>query len=276
MVKPSLSLSLLSFLAMAGAWFMRGGSAGCTDCLALPALSILTAAMQPLSLPYSAPPEPSTWKTMSATDRLADLEKRVQPLLKTELQIAGLSLGAAAYLRAFKESRELELWLKTETTWQLFRSYPIAAASGVLGPKLKEGDGQVPEGFYQITTQQLNPASNYHLAMNIGYPNAYDRYQERTGSFIMIHGSNVSIGCLAMTDPCIEEIYLILQAALRKGQPAVPTHIFPFRMTSERLQTALEDQNIAFWKTLQPAYQTFQEKRRLPEVKIIGGEYQVQ
>jgi murein L,D-transpeptidase YafK len=113
------------------------------------------------------------------------------------------------------------------------------------------------------------------LAMNIGYPNAYDLHQGCTGSFIMIHGSNVSIGCLAMTDPGIEEIYLIIQAALSEGQSTVPTHVFPFRMSSERLQAATEDPHHPFWKTLQPAYLQFENKRQVPRVKIVAGEYQV-
>ncbi|MCX6855996.1 MAG: murein L,D-transpeptidase [Verrucomicrobia bacterium] len=276
MAKVILPICLISLLVWAGTWFMRGSSAGCADCFGLPALSTLTASMTPLSLPYPVPPEPSTWKTLPAADRLTDLEQRVQPTLKQELQKVGLKLGAPAYLRAFKESRELELWLQAaDQSWQLFRSYPIAAASGQLGPKLKEGDRQVPEGFYAITPKQLNPASSYHLAMNIGYPNAYDLHHGCTGSFIMIHGSNVSIGCLAMTDPCIEEIYLIIQAALSEGQSTVPTHVFPFRMSPERLQAATKDPHHPFWKTLQPAYHIFEDKRQVPKVKIVAGEYQV-
>ena len=254
---------------------MSSSTAGCADCLPLSDLSALTATMTPLSLPYPASPEPSAWKKLTAIDRLTDLDKRVKPSLKKELDKAGFKLGDSAYLRAFKESRELELWLQNDQQWQLFRTYPVAAASGRLGPKLMEGDCQVPEGFYQITAKQLNPASNYHLAMNIGYPNAYDLHRARTGSFIMIHGSNVSIGCLAMTDPCIEEIYLIIQSALASGQAHIPTHFFPFRMNSERMQTAQEDPHYSFWKTLQPAYLKFEEQHQPPQVKIMGGEYEV-
>jgi murein L,D-transpeptidase YafK len=138
-----------------------------------------------------------------------------------------------------------------------------------------EGDRQVPEGLYQITSKQLNPASNYHLAMNIGYPNAFDLHHQRTGSLIMIHGSDVSIGCLAMTDACIEEIYLIIQASLANGQSHIATHLFPFRMSSERMQAAQEDPHHAFWKTLQPAYLRFEQQHQPPKVKILGGAYEV-
>ncbi len=212
---------------------------------------------------------------MAAAERLINLEQRVKPILETELQKVGLKLGAHAYLRAFKENRELELWLQNNQRWQLFRTYPIAAASGQLGPKLMEGDRQVPEGFYQITNNQLNPASNYHLAMNIGYPNAYDRHHQRTGSFIMIHGSDVSIGCLAMTDPSIEEIYLIIQGSLANGQSHIPAHLFPFRMSSERMQAAQKDPHYVFWKTLQPAYLAFEQQPQPPKVKIMDGVYEI-
>lgn len=277
MAKVILPLCLITLLAWAGSWFMRGSTAGCADCLSLPDLSSLTATMPQLSLPYPAPPAPSLWKTLPAADRLLDLEQRVKPTLEKELQKVGLKLGAHAYLRAFKESRQLELWLQAaDHRWQRFRTYPIAAASGQLGPKLREGDRQVPEGFYQITTPQLNPASSYHLSMNIGYPNAYDRHHECSGSFIMIHGSDVSIGCLAMTDPGIEEIYLIIQAALADGQAHIPTHLFPFRMTPERMQTATNHPHHPFWKTLQPAYIGFEKLHQPPEVKVSNGAYEVQ
>jgi len=276
MAKIFLFLCLFSLLAWVGFWFLRSSSTGCADCIALPDLNSFTAKMTPLSLPYPTPPDPSAWKKLPAADRLTDLNQRVQPTLQKELQKEGLILGAHAYLRAFKETHELELWLQTsDHNWRLFRNYPIAAASGQLGPKLVEGDRQVPEGFYSITPQQLNPASNYHLAMNIGYPNAYDLHHGGTGTYIMIHGSDVSIGCLAMTDPCIEEIYLIIQSALAQGQAQVPTHLFPFRLTPERLESAKEDPNHPFWSTLQPAYLKFEEQHQPPKVKIMGGLYEV-
>ncbi len=275
MAKIVLFLCLVSLLAWVGFWFLRSSSTGCADCIALPDLNSYTAKMTPLSLPYPTPPDPSAWKKLPNEDRLTDLNQRVQPALQKELQKDGLELGAHAYLRAFKESHELELWLQSsDHSWRLFRNYPIAAASGQLGPKLMEGDRQVPEGFYSITPQQLNPASNYHLAMNIGYPNAYDLHHGSSGSYIMIHGSDVSIGCLAMTDPCIEEIYLIIQAALAQGQAQVPTHVFPFRLTPERLESAEEDTHHAFWKMLQPAYLKFEEQQQPPKVKIMGGLYE--
>jgi len=168
------------------------------------------------------------------------LSAQLAPDLKTALQTAGLQMGDPVFIRAFKEERELELYVKNRATgkFDLFRKYPIVAASGDLGPKLAEGDGQVPEGFYAVSKRAMNPNSKYHLAFNIGYPNDYDRSLNRTGSAIMVHGSNVSIGCLAMTNEKIEEIYALCDKALDNGQPFFRVHIFPFRMTEARMAQA--------------------------------------
>jgi murein L,D-transpeptidase YafK len=203
------------------------------------------------------------WDTWTAEQRLADVAQRVRPRLIQELTQRPLTLGAPVYLRAFKEERVLELWLQSSQGWELWRSYPIAAASGRLGPKLREGDSQVPEGFYTVTARQMNPASKYHLAFNIGYPNEYDRHHQRTGSF-------------AMTDPAIEEIFLLVQVALEKGQPAVPAHFFPFHFTEEQLKSAAGDPSEAFWRDeLLPAWQHFETRHEVPEVQIVEGRYQL-
>jgi murein L,D-transpeptidase YafK len=195
-------------------------------------------------------------------------------MLATLLQQRGLTLGSAVYLRAYKEERELELWLKGGQGWEIWRTYPVAAASGRPGPKEREGDRQVPEGFYNITSRQLNPASRYHLALNVGYPNALDLHQQRTGSFIMIHGRDVSIGCLAMNDPAIEEIYLLVEAALAAGRPAIPVHCFPFRLTTARLAAWADHPWHAFWKDeLLPAHTFFEQHREVPDMQVTDGRY---
>jgi murein L,D-transpeptidase YafK len=215
-----------------------------------------------LPLPYPAPPAPEEWRRMNATQRLADVRARLLPQLHDELAAKQCKLGQPAFIRIFKESHELELWLQgTASEWTLFRTYPIACFSGTLGPKTREGDMQAPEGFYSVTARQLNPASSYHLAFNIGYPNAYDLAQKRTGSLIMIHGDMCSIGCFAMTDTLIEEIYLIVATALAHT-PSVPVHSFPFRMTPERLSQAAPI-HLTFWQTLLPAYTRFETTHRL-------------
>jgi murein L,D-transpeptidase YafK len=203
-------------------------------------------------------------------DRAKRAEQRNGERMTHELADKTLEKGSPVFIRAFKEERELELYVESKSTgkFELFRTYPIAAASGELGPKLAEGDGQVPEGFYFVGQSAMNPNSNYHLAFNIGYPNAYDRAHGRTGSFIMIHGSNVSIGCLAMTDKKIEEIYTLCQAALDNRQPFFRVHIFPFRMTPERMAKAAGSPHLPFWENLKTGYDLFEENRIPPEVKV--------
>lgn len=217
---------------------------------------------------------------MPAADRLASVRRRVEPLLDAELKSRVLKRGMPAFIRIFKETRELELWLqpKTGEAYQLFRTYPIAVFSGYLGPKTREGDMQAPEGFYAFGKSLLNPASRYHLAFNIGYPNEYDRHHQCTGSLIMVHGRRVSIGCFAMTDPVIEEIYLIVEAALSKGQPKVPAHIFPFRISPERLEQArvANDANLNFWLGLRAGYDAFETKKLPPTMSVQEGEYHFQ
>ncbi len=228
-----------------------------------------------LTLPYPAPPSAEQWQSMNATDRLADVNSRLLPKLRDELATKKLHLGQPAFIRIFKESRELELWLESgDERWQLFRNYPIACFSGTLGPKTREGDMQSPEGFYTVTPQQLNPMSRYHLSFNVGYPNAYDLAHQRTGSLIMVHGDTCSIGCFAMTDPLIEEIYLTVEGAL-KNTSTVPIHIFPFRMTAERMQKEQISPHINFWQNLLPAYDRFEKNHSIPPITVENGLYRV-
>jgi murein L,D-transpeptidase YafK len=210
-----------------------------------------------------------------STERIEEVRKRVGPGLREQLEKAGFRLGNPVFVRIFKESNELELWLqpKAYKEFSLFRTYPIAYYSGKLGPKQAVGDLQAPEGFYSVAKRQLNPRSSYHLAFNVGYPNAYDRALGRTGSEIMVHGSNVSIGCFAMTNPLIEEIYLIVEAALDKGQRAFAVHSFPFRMTDERLQREAGNEWLPFWQKLQKGHDLFEKAHLPPEVDVEGSEY---
>ena len=184
--------------------------------------------------------------------RQKDVITRMTPYLTQELQPHGLSPGSPVFIRIFKESRELELWVEHQASGKFrhFKTWRIAAMSGKLGPKLAEGDMQAPEGFYHVGSSRMKPDSRFHLAFNIGYPNRYDRAHDRTGSFIMVHGNRVSIGCFAMTDPSIEEIYTLCHLALQKGQPFFRVHIFPFRMTEERLANESGHRWHDFWTNL--------------------------
>lgn len=220
--------------------------------------------------------EISADKVRPGMDRAAKAAANVRPALERDLAAAGLHFGDPVFIRAFKKERELELFVRNRATekFDLFRTYKIAGMSGNSGPKLAEGDGQVPEGFYFVPPRAMNPNSDYHLSFNIGYPNDFDRAHQRTGSAIMIHGDRVSIGCLAMTDEKIEEIYTLCAAAHDGGQPYFRVHIFPFRMTAERLASLADPDWNDFWLNLKEGYDLFGKNRVPPEVSVADGRYQ--
>ena len=149
--------------------------------------------------------------------------------------------------------------------------------SGNLGSKTKTGDFQAPEGFYAIKPHQMNPFSRFHLSFNLGYPNRYDKAQGYTGKYLMVHGDCASIGCYAMGDDNMEEIYLLLDAALRAGQKAVPVHIFPFAMDNERnFKTHDDPKWNDFWRMLEPAYHAFESSHTPPKVRVANKRYKIQ
>lgn len=205
--------------------------------------------------------------------RAQAVAQRIESQLKVKLAAKGLKIGSEVFLRIFKEERELELWVMKGTRFELFRKYPVVAMSGKLGPKLAEGDRQAPEGFYYVTRSAMKPDSLYHLAFNIGFPNKYDQANGRTGSFIMVHGSNQSLGCFAMSDEKIEEIYTLCDAALRGGQRFFRVHSFPFRMTPERMEQTRGNRWEGFWKELQLGYQWFEKKKLPPNVEVEDLRY---
>jgi murein L,D-transpeptidase YafK len=211
----------------------------------------------------------------AGSQRAAAVAANVTPGLKQDLAEKGLEFGAPVFIRAFKQERVLELFVQNRTTgkFDLFRSYHIAGTSGDLGPKLAEGDGQMPEGFYFVPPGAMKPDSQYHLAFNIGYPNTYDTALGRTGSSIMIHGNNISIGCLAMTDEKIEEIYTLCSAAHQGGQPFFRVNIFPFRMTEEAMQASSASPHAEFWKNLKEGYDHFEKTHIPPNVTVAGELY---
>lgn len=214
------------------------------------------------------------------SDRSREAAERVKPTLESELLAKGLAPGKPVFLRVFKETSELELWMEPQpgAEYVHFKTWPICAWSGELGPKLKEGDGQSPEGFYFVPPARMNPESRFHLAFDLGFPNDYDQHHERTGSYLMIHGDCVSIGCYAMTDPAIEEIYTLVAAALAGGQDFFRVHAFPFRMTDEKMDTLKEDAKwFDFWANLKEGYDYFEFLHRPPEVTVSPeGNYQFQ
>ncbi|MEZ5816863.1 MAG: murein L,D-transpeptidase family protein [Hyphomicrobiaceae bacterium] len=217
------------------------------------------------------------WMSLRGLPRpgdIAEIRRSVAPRLEGELRAAGLALGNAVFLRIFKETNELEVWVRKDGPYRKFRTYAICAYSGALGPKLKEGDGQSPEGFYRVSLASLNPKSSYHLSFNLGFPNAFDRAHGRTGSFLMVHGRCVSIGCYAMTDPTIEEIYVMVEASLQGARGSiVPVHIFPFRMSAENMRRHAASPWLAFWENLKDAYDVFEASRIPPKVTVSAGRY---
>ncbi len=206
------------------------------------------------------------------TGRVAQVKERLWPTLVNEVKKSGLKTGVPVFIRIFKESMELELWMRDAIggRYRLFRTFGVANLGGKgLGPKLKKGDCIAPEGFYHVGARQLKPDSKFHLAFNIGYPNAFDKAFGRTGDYIMVHGSDVSIGCFAMTDPQIEIIYLLVEAALRGKQDEFQVHIFPFRMTAERMEKEKANEWHAFWTNIKDGYDHF-ERDKVPPLVGTG------
>lgn len=229
-----------------------------------------------LFLVFSLMTQSQTVQTIWTTDPvIAKHRKDLDTLLKK----LGSSLGRSVYFRVFKQDVSrfgvLEVWIQRSgaADYILAQSFPICYFSGGLGSKIKVGDGKTPEGFYSITAQALNRYSSYHRAFNIGYPNEYDKSRGRTGSLIMIHGNCVSIGCIAMGDDAIEQIWTMGVAALHNGQKRIAVHIFPFRMTAENIALYRDTHNDAFWQMLAPAYMQFEKSRTVPSVKFVDGRY---
>lgn len=202
---------------------------------------------------------------LSGTPDLRRLDER--------LAAERVKAGAPVFIRIFKAEFELELWMLREGRFTRFASYPICRWSGQLGPKLHEGDRQAPEGFYTVDAAALNPDSRWHRSFNLGFPNALDRAHDRTGSFLMVHGGCSSIGCYAMTDAVIDEIWRLVTAAFGKGQARIPVHVFPFRMTSENLELVRDHQWLGFWGDLRIGHDHFESKLLPPRVTVCDGRY---
>lgn len=213
----------------------------------------------------------------SALGREEAAAKAARPRLEESLAAKKLNLGDPVFLRIFKAESRLEVWMKPAggERFILFKSWPICAFSGALGPKTKQGDRQAPEGFYAVGPRQLNPFSSYHLSFDLGYPNQYDRTKGYTGNLLMVHGKCVSDGCYAMTDPGIEEIYTLVQAALNSGQPFFRVHAFPFRLTDQNLAGHRENPWLDFWLSMRPIYNHFEKRGLPPEVVVKDGRYQI-
>jgi murein L,D-transpeptidase YafK len=197
--------------------------------------------------------------------------------LAERLAAKKMAAGNHMLIRVFKASSELEVWLKSGDRYELFSTYPVCNWSGTLGPKLNEGDKQSPEGVYTVTSQQLHLIGRHPRSLNLGFPNALDRQMSRTGSYILIHGGCGSVGCFAMTNPVIEEVFSLASAALNKGgQDAVQVHAFPFRMTEERLKAYSLNEWYDFWRNLKDVSDSFERTRQPPRITVCEGRYWVE
>jgi len=190
------------------------------------------------------------------------------------MQEKGTDAHKPILIRTFKKEAEFEIWKqRADGQYTLLKTYPMCRWSGQLGPKIKEGDRQVPEGFYTITPGQMNPNSAYYLSFNVGYPNAYDRAHGYSGGSIMVHGACSSAGCFSMTDEQIAEIYAVAREAFGGGQRAIQMQSLPFRMTAENLAKHRLDPNIKFWKELKDGSDQFEVSKQETKVSICARRY---
>jgi murein L,D-transpeptidase YafK len=210
--------------------------------------------------------------TMASTARSA---QPLPPQLVSLMTEKGMSPQDPMLVRVFKEESKAEVWKKRKADgrYALLKSYDICRFSGKLGPKIKEGDKQAPEGFYAVTPAHMNPKSSYYLSFNLGFPNAYDRSLGRTGRHVMMHGDCLSAGCYAMTDEQMGEIYAMARESFRGGQKAFQVQALPFRMTAQNMARRRNDKNMKFWKNLKQGSDAFEVTKLEPKVDACGKKY---
>jgi murein L,D-transpeptidase YafK len=208
---------------------------------------------------------------------LANNAKANQPVsakLVAEMSEKDMDLQSPILVRLFKQEAELEVWKQDRSgRFALLKSYPICRWSGDLGPKVREGDRQAPEGFYSISPAQMNPQSAYYLSFNTGFPNAFDRSLGRSGSELMVHGDCSSRGCYAMTDEQIAEIYSLGRESFFGGQRAFQFQAYPFRMTPVNMAKHRNNPNMPFWKMIKEGYDHFEVTRQEPKVDFCEKKY---
>ncbi len=204
----------------------------------------------------------------------AKANQPVPPKLVADMAEKDMDLQSPMLVRLFKQEAELEVWKQDRSgRFALLKTYPICRWSGDLGPKVREGDRQAPEGFYSISPAQINPQSAYYLSFNTGYPNAYDKSLGHTGSQLMVHGDCSSRGCYAMTDEQIAEIYALGRESFFGGQRAFQLQAYPFRMTPLNMARHRNNPNMPFWKMIKEGYDHFEVTRQEPKVDFCEKKY---
>ena len=204
----------------------------------------------------------------------AKANQPVPPKLLAAMVEKNMDLQSPILVRLFKQEAELEVWKQDRTgRFALLKTYPICRWSGDLGPKVREGDRQAPEGFYAISPAQMNPTSAYYLSFNTGYPNAYDRSLGHTGSELMVHGDCSSRGCYAMTDEQIAEIYSLGRESFFGGQKSFQFQAYPFHMTAMNMARHRNSPHMAFWKMIKEGNDHFEVTRQEPKVDFCEKKY---
>ena len=229
-------------------------------------------------------PIPSFINYQKTLPRPSDAMKRKEDTIQKQFVKKGLNWPAKyIYIRSFKYDSQLEVWVKNDhkDKYKLFKTYKVCALAGTLGPKRLEGDYQVPEGFYYIN--EFNAKSAYHLSLGLNYPNSSDRIlsdANSPGGEIFIHGSCVTVGCIPLTDPLIEELYIITAHAKDQGQDFIPVHIFPVRFNVKKSVDYLnksigEDASLKrFTSNLEDAFSYFELYKQLPVAMVTAkGDY---
>lgn len=204
-------------------------------------------------------------------------DRHLQPLpvrLVSDMGAKGMTPQDPILIRIFKKESELEVWKRDRSgQYALLKTYPMCRWSGKLGPKKQEGDRQAPEGFYTVTSDLMNPRSQFYLSFNLGYPNALERSQGFTGSALMVHGACTSSGCFAMTDEGVTEIFGLAREAFAGGQRSFQVQALPFRMTAENMARHRNDPNFSFWQNLKEGFDHFEATRQPPKLAFCGRRY---
>jgi murein L,D-transpeptidase YafK len=200
--------------------------------------------------------------------------RQLSPDMVAEIERKNMPKESPILVRVYKEESELEVWKQdADGRYAHLKTYPICRWSGELGPKVKQGDRQAPEGFYTITPAQMNPNSNYYLSFNLGFPNAYDKANDRSGAFLMVHGDCSSAGCYAMTDEQMGEIFALGRDSFFGGQKAFQVQAFPFRMTPVNMAKHRNSPHMAFWRMLKQGSDVFEVTRHEPKVDVCDKRY---
>lgn len=215
--------------------------------------------------------------TLTACSQFAGDNRHNVPVPKAlvdRMAQIGSSPAEPMMIRVYKQTSELEVWKRTRNgDYALLKTYPICKWSGDLGPKIKEGDHQSPEGFYDVTPALMNPKSSYWLAFNVGFPNKFDKALGRTGSYLMIHGDCLSVGCYAMTDEGIKEIYALAREAFRGGNASFQLQLLPFRMTEANLTQHAASPHLDFWRNLKAGTDMFEATKQPPSWDVCERRY---